>query len=153
MRVVASGYFDPIHSGHINYLKAAKNLAGRKGELIVILNNEKQAVLKKDGSFMSVNERKAILESIKYVDKVVISEDKDRSVKMTLKKIHPNIFAVGMDNYKNKLLEKEVTDELGIKVVDRLAKKLIIHPSMKQSSSKIIKNYLKRHKCKCKEKE
>jgi len=149
MKVVASGYFDPIHSGHINYLREAKKLAGAKGELIVILNNDKQAVLKKGSFFMPVKERKVILESIKYVDRVVVSEDRDRSVKRTLKRIHPNIFAVGMDNYKNKLLEKEVTEKLGIKVVDRLARKLVIHPSMKQSSSKIIKNYLAKHKCKC----
>src|SRR3990167_3963191 len=99
MKVVASGYFDPIHSGHINYLREAKKLAGAKGELIVILNNDKQAVLKKGSFFMPVKERKVILESIKYVD--------------------------------------------------RLARKLVIHPSMKQSSSKIIKNYLAKHKCKC----
>jgi len=153
MKVAASGYFDPIHSGHINYLKEAKRLAGANGKLIVIVNNDKQAVLKKGSFFMPVKERKVILEAIKYVDEVVVSSDKDRSVKATLRKIHPDIFAVGMDNYKNKLLEKEVTEELGIKVVDRLAKKLVVHPSMKQSSSKIIKNYLNKHKCKCQEKK
>ena len=147
--VAASGYFDPIHSGHIDYLREAKKLAGKNGKLIVIVNNEKQVRLKKEHSFMPVKERKAILESVKYIDKVVISIDKDRSVSKTLKKIKPDIFAIGMDNYKDKIPERHICNELGIKIVDRLARKFIIHPSLKQSSSKIIENYLKKKKCKC----
>jgi len=52
---VASGYFDPIHKGHIEYLKLAKKLGGK---LIVILNNDKQAQLKKGKPFMELEERK-----------------------------------------------------------------------------------------------
>ena len=62
--IVASGYFDPIHSGHINYLKEAKKLGD---ELVVILNNEKQSRLKKEHSFMPVKERK-IIPLIKGID-------------------------------------------------------------------------------------
>jgi glycerol-3-phosphate cytidylyltransferase-like family protein len=98
---------------------------------------------------MSIKERKAILQAIKYVDKVFVSIDKDRSVSRSLEKIRPNIFAVGADNYKENLLEKEICDKLGIKIIDRLTKKIIINPLMKQSSSKIIKKYLEKHKCTC----
>jgi len=142
--VVVSGYFDPLHSGHINYLKEAKKLGD---ELVVIVNNCEQSKLKKQHSFLPVKERKIILESIKYVDRVFVSIDKDRGVCKSLEKIKPDIFAVGMDNYKNKLIEKETCEKLGIKIVDRLARGLILHTSMKQSSSKIISNYLKRRKC------
>ena len=140
--VAASGYFDPIHSGHIRYLKEARALGDK---LIVILNNEKQSVLKKDHSFMPLNERKIILESIKYVDEVFVSIDNDRSVSVSLSKIKPNIFAVGMDNYKNKIPERFVCEKLGIEIADKLAKGMILHPSLKQSSSKILKNYLKKN--------
>ena len=137
--VVASGYFDPIHSGHINYLREAKKLGDK---LIVIVNNDEQAKLKKEHYFMPVKERKAIIEAIKYVDEVFVSIDDDRSVKKSLMKIKPDIFAVGADNYKHKLAEKEICDKLGIKIIDRLAKSLI-----KQSSSKIIEKYLKKRRC------
>lgn len=140
--VVASGYFDPIHSGHINYLREAKKLGDK---LIVIVNNDKQAKLKKEHYFMPVKERKTIVEAIKYVDEVFVSIDKERSVKKSLTKIKPDIFAVGADNYKNKLSEKEICDNLGIKIIDRLAK-----PSVKQSSSKIIEKYLKKRRCEAK---
>lgn len=141
MVVAASGYFDPIHSGHINYLREAKKLGDK---LIVIVNNDEQAKLKKGHYFMPVQERKIILESIKFVDEVFVSVDKDRSVSKSLAKIKPNIFAVGMDNYKQNLVEKEVCERLNIKIVDRLARYFIIHPSLKQSSSKIIDKFLKK---------
>ena len=140
--VAASGYFDPIHSGHIRYLKEAKSLGDK---LVVILNNEKQSTLKKGHSFMPLNERRIILESIKYVDEVFVSIDNDRSVSVSLIKIKPNIFAVGMDNYKNKIPERFVCEKLGIEIADKLAKGMILHPSLKQSSSKILKNYLKKN--------
>lgn len=139
--VAASGYFDPIHSGHINYLREAKKLGDK---LIVVVNNDKQAKLKKGHYFMPVSERKKILASIKYVDDVFVSIDNDRSVSKSLCKIRPDIFAVGMDNYKQHLIERNICEELGIKIVDRLAKNLIIHPSRKQSSSKIIDKFLKK---------
>jgi len=141
--VAASGYFDPIHSGHIRYLKEAKGLGDK---LIVILNNDKQSALKKGHSFMPLEERKVILKSIRYVDDVFISIDKDRSVSKSLKKIKPSVFAVGMDNYKNKIPERFVCEKLGIEIADKLAKGMIKHPKQKQSSSKILKNYLKKNK-------
>ena len=66
--VVASGGFDPIHSGHIEYLKSAKEYGDK---LIVALNSDNWLEIKKSKPFMPFNERKAILESIKYVDKVI----------------------------------------------------------------------------------
>lgn len=134
MIVAASGYFDPIHSGHINYLRAARKLGDK---LIVIVNNDYQAKLKKRHYFMPVSERKKVLEGIKGVDEVFVSIDKDGSVRKSLAKVKPNVYAVGADNYKNKIPEKEVCDKLGIKIVDKLARTLI-----KQSSSTIIKTFL-----------
>tara|TARA_B100001175_G_C19345476_1_gene559608 strand:+ start:114 stop:887 length:774 start_codon:yes stop_codon:yes gene_type:complete len=70
--VVVSGGFDPIHSGHIAYFKSAKNY-GEK--LIVALNSDKWLEEKKGNFFMPFNERKAIIESISYVDEVIDFED------------------------------------------------------------------------------
>ena len=56
--VAASGYFDPLHIGHVEYLEKAKSLGD---ELIVILNTDKQAIMKKGFVFMPEKEREQIL--------------------------------------------------------------------------------------------
>jgi cytidyltransferase-like protein len=130
IKVAASGYFDPIHIGHIEYLKKSKELGDY---LIVILNNDEQAVLKKGKPFMSLEERKVILESIKYVDEVFVSIDKDSSVCESLRKIKPNIFAKGGDRFKHEIVEAPICEELNIKIIDGLGEKI-------QSSSSLIRN-------------
>ena len=137
--VVASGYFDPLHSGHIRYFREAKKLGDK---LIVIVNNDRQAKLKKGNSFMHQKERLEIIKAIKYVDGVFLSIDKDRTVVKSLAKIKPDIFAVGADYSKHMLVEKEVCDKLRIKIMDGLARRFLIPAKFKQSSSKILSRYL-----------
>ena len=133
MKIVAvSGYFDPPHKGHIEYFKLAKQLAGKDGKLIVVLNNDEQTKLKKGKPFMPLEDRKIILESIKYIDEVFISIDKDGTVSKTLEKIKPDIFAKGGDRFSHEIPEAETCKKLGIKMVDGLGKKI-------QSSSDLIK--------------
>lgn len=129
--IVVSGYFDPLHIGHIEYFKLAKGLGTK---LIVILNNDIQAKLKKGKSFMPLKERKQIIESIKYVDEVIISKDKDLTVCKTLKSINPtpHIFAKGGDRFSYEIPEKQICNEKGITIVDGLGKKI-------QSSSNFYK--------------
>jgi cytidyltransferase-like protein len=127
--VAASGYFDPLHVGHIEYLKKAKELGNY---LIVILNNDEQAKLKKSKPFMPLGERKIILESIKYVDEVFISIDKDSTVCKSLSKIKPDIFAKGGDRFKEEIPEAKICEELKISIIDGLGEKI-------QSSSSLIK--------------
>lgn len=128
--VAISGYFDPLHVGHIVYFQKAKRLGDY---LIVILNNEQQTYLKrKSKPFMPLHERKIILESIKYIDEVVISIDQDETVCESLVMIRPDIFAKGGDRYSSEIPEKEICYKLGIKIVDGLGKKI-------QSSSELIK--------------
>ena len=129
--VVVSGYFDPIHKGHIEYLKLAKELGDK---LIVVLNNDKQAELKKGKFFMPLEDKKMILEAIKFVDEVFVSIDEDRSVCKSLEAIKPNIFANGGDRKEEEIPEAKVCRELGIEIVDGLGKKI-------QSSSELIKKY------------
>jgi len=128
IKVVVSGYFDPVHAGHIEYFKLAKQLGDK---LIVILNNDEQAKLKKGKHFMPLQERKEILEAIKYVDEIFVSIDSDKSVCKSLEKVKPDIFAKGGDRFSYEIPEAETCRKLGIKIVDGVGKKI-------QSSSALV---------------
>ena len=90
--VAVSGAFDPIHIGHIAYLREAAKLGDR---LVVILNNDIFLLRKKGFVFRPVEDRKAILEAIKGVDEVIVSIDDDQTVCKTLEQLKPDIFAEG----------------------------------------------------------
>lgn len=129
MREVAvSGGFDPIHIGHIRYFKEARKLGDR---LVVILNNDAFLIRKKGYVFMPLLERKAILESIIYVDEVIVAVDNDNTVNKTLELIKPDIFANGGDRVKADPSEGRVCQEIGCKQVFGLGEKI-------QSSSGLV---------------
>ena len=87
--VVVSGGFDPIHSGHIEYFKSAKNNGDR---LIVALNSDKWLENKKGKFFMPFSERLAIVSSIHYVDEVMdFDDDSKGSCINALEKVKNNI--------------------------------------------------------------
>ena len=90
IRVAVSGYFDPIHVGHLEYLKMAKELGD---SLVVIVNNNHQCKLKKGKPFMDQNDRLEIVKALRFVDEVFLSIDKDRTVCKSLELVRPNIFA------------------------------------------------------------
>jgi len=125
-RVGASLYADPLHSGHIEYLEKAKALAGEHGQLVVIVNNDQQAVLKKGRSFMSEKERLKILSSLKMVDEIWLSMDQDRTVCQTIRSIDPplTMFVNGGDQFNDQIPEASVCQELGIQLVDGLGEKI-----------------------------
>ena len=75
--VAVSGYFDPIHVGHLEYLELAKKLGNK---LIVIVNNNHQCALKKGKPFMDELDRVRIVKSLGMVDDVFLSIDNDKSV-------------------------------------------------------------------------
>ena len=135
--VAVSGYYDPLHVGHLEQIHLAKQLAGKKGKLIVILNSDEQAILKKGKSFMIQEERRKILEALKDVDEVYMSIDTDMSVCKSLQVINPDIFAKGGDRAKGELLEDDICKKMKIKIVDGLGKKI-------QASSELIKNWEKK---------
>ena len=87
--IVVSGGFDPIHSGHIEYLKSAKKFGDK---LIVALNSDVWLAKKKGKPFMTFNERKSILEANKYVDEVIgFSDDRKGSCINALEDIKKHI--------------------------------------------------------------
>jgi len=98
--VIVSGYFNPLHIGHLELIKSAKNLADK---LIVVVNNDKQQQLKKNKIIINEKERMSIVSAIRYVDKAILSIDEDLTINKTLIKLskklknHELIFANGGD--------------------------------------------------------
>ncbi len=135
--VIVSGGFDPIHIGNIRYFKEAKALGNY---LVVFLNSNDFLVKKKEYIFMPFEERKEIIESIKYVDYVISCLDQDNSVCKTLEKFREEfkdwhlIFANGGDRNANNNTEKEICNELNIEMVYNVGGEKI------QSSSELVKN-------------
>lgn len=121
MKVVVSGYFDPLHVGHIEYLELAKELGTK---LVVIVNNDYQCELKKGKSFMKEEDRLKIVKSLSIVDEAFLSIDRDRTVCDSLAAINPDIFANGGDRHVNEIPESVVCKELGIKMIDGLGSKI-----------------------------
>lgn len=111
--IVVSGGFDPIHSGHIEYLKSAKEYGDK---LIVALNSDSWLEKKKGKPFMSFNERKSILEVIQYVDEVIDFDDDDKGSCINalekIKNLYPNnkiFFANGGDRNIENIPEMSVS--------------------------------------------
>lgn len=130
--VCVSGYFDPIHVGHIEYFKKSKKIGSK---LMVIINNDEQAILKKGKSFMPVDERIKIIKELKCVDFVIKSIDTDRTVCKTLETVEPkpHYFCNGGDQNNNTIPENEVCNKIGIELRDGFGDKI-------QSSSWLIKS-------------
>ena len=119
--VAVSGYFDPIHVGHLEYLQLAKKLGDN---LIVIINNNLQAELKKGSTFMDEKDRMEIVSALRCVDEVFLSIDNDKSVCKSLERIKPDIFANGGDRLLNEIPETAVMKKYNIKMVDGLGSKI-----------------------------
>ncbi len=134
--IIVSGYFNPIHKGHIEYFQNAKAYGD---ELFVIVNSDYQRELKGSKEFQDENERKFIVENLRFVDKCFLSIDKDRTVIETIKMIFNQFgneyqlaFANGGDQNNNSIPEVSVCKELGIELIDGLGDKI-------QSSSWLLK--------------
>lgn len=126
--IIVSGYFNPIHKGHIEYFQNAR-LHG--DELCVIVNSDFQRELKGSKPFMDEQEREFIVANIKGVDRVIAACDKDRTVCETLRAIasifkgqYELFFANGGDQNNDTIPEKPVCEELGIKLIDGLGNKI-----------------------------
>jgi cytidyltransferase-like protein len=133
--VCVSGFFDPLHHGHIDYLQKAKALARTAdgpGTLWVIINSDAQAASKKGKEFMPAKERLKLVRSLGCVDACVIAPDEDHTVCQAIEAIHPDIFAIGLDEGPEYMKEeRQACARLGIEVVCPLGARV-------QSSSFLI---------------
>jgi len=112
--ICISGYFNPMHVGHVRMMKDSKALGDK---LIVIVNNDKQALAKKGKIIINENDRLEMTKAIKWVDDAIIAIDEDKTVRETLRKVHPDVFANGGDRGEGNVPEDEVCSELGIEMV------------------------------------
>ncbi|MDA7819993.1 adenylyltransferase/cytidyltransferase family protein [Flavobacteriaceae bacterium] len=134
--IIVSGYFNPIHKGHLEYFNNAKALADK---LFVIVNNDHQRELKGSKEFQDENERMIIVSNIKAVDKAILSIDTDRTVCATIKMIAEQFgyefdlgFANGGDQNNDTIPERAVCEEMNVALIDGLGDKI-------QSSSWLFK--------------
>lgn len=126
--IIVSGYFNPIHKGHLEYFNNAKDLAD---ELFVIVNSDLQRALKGSKEFQKEDERLFIVQNIKAVDTAIISIDKDRTVCASIESIFETYgdqyqlgFANGGDQDNNSIPEAPICKELGIQLIDGLGDKI-----------------------------
>ena len=134
--VIVSGYFNPIHKGHLEYLNKAKLLAD---ELFVIVNNDHQRALKGSKEFQLEEERMLIVSNLKAVNKTILSIDTDRTVCATIEEIAKDFaetydlaFANGGDQNNDTIPERPICEKMGIALLDGLGDKI-------QSSSWLLK--------------
>jgi cytidyltransferase-like protein len=137
--IIVSGYFNPLHRGHIELFHNAKS----KGDkLFVIVNNDIQRELKGSKEFMLEDERVLIVSQISIVDKVFLSVDQDRTVIKSIEEInnadgkeYELYFANGGDQNNQVCPEAKICRKLGINLIDGLGNKI-------QSSSWLLKIFV-----------
>jgi cytidyltransferase-like protein len=111
--VLVTGGFDPVHSGHVAYLQAAKALGD---VLIVGLNSDEWLIRKKERAFMPFSERQAVIKAMQWVDHVIEFDDSDDTAKMAINHVrrqYPHdhiIFANGGDRTKHNIPEMNALD-------------------------------------------
>ena len=126
--IIVSGYFNPIHKGHLEYFNNAKALAD---ELFVIVNSDFQRELKGSKEFQKEDERIFIVQNIKAADKAIISIDTDRTVCASLNHLYNKYgleydlgFANGGDQNNDSIPEASICKQIGIHLIDGLGDKI-----------------------------
>ena len=126
--IIVSGYFNPVHKGHIEYFQNAR---ANGDELFVIVNSDLQRSLKGSKEFQDEKERVLIVKSMRMVDKCFLSVDKDRTVVQSIKMIFNEFgsefqlaFANGGDQNNDTIPERAICEELDIELIDGLGGKI-----------------------------
>lgn len=126
--IIVSGYFNPIHKGHLEYFNNAKALAYK---LFVIANNDFKRELKGSEEFQDENERMIIVSNIKAVDNAILSIDTVRTVCKTIESIASQFgfefdlgFANGGDQNNVTIPEREVCEKNSVALIDVLGDKI-----------------------------
>lgn len=136
---IVSGYWDPLHRGHLEYIHAAKL---RCEFLIAIVNNDEQLRLKKTKPFMTEDHRCFIINALRDVDQVELSIDTDKTICNTLadmRRKHPNDALTFFNSGDRVSLENTVISELD--VCEKFNIKYVAIPLPKRySSTELLKS-------------
>lgn len=136
--VYTQGSFDLLHSGHINILKKCRKLAGKDGKVIVaVLSDKSYEKYRKYAPAKSFRDRKALIESMVYVDEVIESDN--TRTKQEIKKYKPDIVVVGSDWASKDIYRQYKMDRRDL---DPL---LVFHPYTPDVTSTAIKERIKGH--------
>lgn len=139
---IASGYFNPVHKGHLELFERAKRISDI---LVVVVNNDIQRELKGSKVFQDEKERVMIVGALRAVDHVELSIDRDRTVRESIEMVYHKykeiydqhtlrfIFVNGGDQFSRTVAEREVCLRLGIEMEDSMGGKI-------QSSSSLLQN-------------
>ena len=128
--VVVSGYFNPLHLGHLELFEKAKEAGDM---LIVIVNSDLQRKLKGSKEFQTENERLKIIRALRNVDMAYLSIDQDSTQIKTLEMLYTRYviegglklaFANGGDQNNTTIPERSICEGLGIELIDGLGKKI-----------------------------
>ncbi len=121
---IVSGYFNPIHIGHLLMIREARQLAPH---VVVIVNNDRQQLLKKGRILMTEDDRLAIVAELRSVDEAFVAVDTDSTVVESLRRVrelHPDaelLFCNGGDRSDSgdpvPTAETLLTDEIGLQMV------------------------------------
>ena len=119
--VIVSGFFNPLHGGHVDMIEAGKELGDK---LIVVVNNDEQQLVKKEQIILNEANRLRLLRALRAVDEVMLAIDEDMTVRASLAHIarqHPGdelIFANGGDRQSTEdIPETEVCKTHNIEMV------------------------------------
>ena len=119
--IIVSGYFNPLHGGHIDMIEAARAMGDK---LIVIVNNDKQQMLKKGKIILNEANRLRLMRALRDVNEVVLAIDEDPTVIRTIEHIakqHPEdklVFAQGGDRNSDKVNpETDICRKYNIEIV------------------------------------
>lgn len=136
---IVSGYFNPLHVGHLDYLRAAARMADR---LVVVVNNDEQVRIKGSVPFSNENDRLRIMRALKLVDNAVLSIDVTSNVTGTLAMLYSTlqgelVYCTGADHTaENTPAEAALCASLGMGIVYGVGGEKI------ESSSSLIKRFL-----------
>ena len=126
--IIVSGYFNPLHKGHIELFQKAKKVGN---QLWVIVNSDLQRDLKGSKEFMDENERLTIVSAIKYVDNALISIDQDKTQILTLTDLankhsseYELYFANGGDQNNDSIPEAAICKKKGVVLLEGLGDKI-----------------------------
>lgn len=122
--VLATGAFDLLHYGHLNFLEEAKRAGGRNARLIVIVARDKTVEARKGKRpIVREDQRRALIEALKPVDDAILGFE-DMNYSAVIEKLKPDVIAVGYDQSDIKRAVEEIIEKKGLKIKVFEAKKL-----------------------------